>query len=53
MTDEQKIAEFLEKGGQVKKCPPGPSENVVYISGPRHRRFDQSKTEKPPAPPAD
>ena len=46
MSDQEKLAEFLARGGQIKKCPPGPSENIVYISGPRFRRA-QKPADKP------
>lgn len=36
--DEAMISEYLSRGGKVTKCAPGPSDNVVYRSGPRFRR---------------
>ncbi len=36
--DEAMIAEYLSRGGKVTKCAPGPSDNIVYRSGPRFRR---------------
>jgi len=39
MSDEEAmIAEYLSRGGKVTKCAPGPSDNIVYRSGPRFRR---------------
>lgn len=39
MSDEEAmISEYLSRGGKVTKCAPGPSDNVVYRSGPRFRR---------------
>lgn len=52
MSDEEAmISEYLSRGGKVTKCQPGPSDNVVYRSGPRFRR--QPKPAQPnEAPPA-
>jgi len=36
--DEAMIAEYLSRGGKVTRCAPGPSDNIVYRSGPRFRR---------------
>lgn len=48
--DEAMIAQYLARGGKVTKCAPGPSDNVVYRSGPRFRR--QTKAEPATTPPA-
>lgn len=47
--DEAKIAEFLSRGGKVTKCPPGPSENIVYRNGPRFRSRAKVSREDAPA----
>lgn len=44
--DEKKVAEYLATGGKVTKCPPGPSEGVVYRRGTFARRRPEDK----PAP---
>lgn len=50
MSDEQAmIAEYLSRGGRVTKCDPGPSENVVYRSGPRFRRQPKAAPAETPA----
>lgn len=52
--EEAMIAEYLAQGGKVTKCPPGPSDNVVYRNGPRFRRSAKAQPETAPAaaPPA-
>lgn len=52
--DESMIAQYLARGGKVTKCPPGPSDNVVYRNGPRFRRTQKAQPETTPqaAPPA-
>lgn len=51
MSDEEAmISEYLSRGGKVTKCAPGPSDNVVYRSGPRFRR--QPKPAQPGEAPA-
>ena len=52
--DEAMIAQYLARGGKVTKCPPGPSDNVVYRNGPRFRRAAKAQPENAPpaAPPA-
>ena len=52
--DEAMIAQYLARGGKVTKCPPGPSDNVVYRTGPRVRRAAKAQPENTPpaAPPA-
>lgn len=47
--DETMIAEYLSRGGKVTKCPPGPSDNVVYRSGPRFRRQPKAQPAEAPA----
>lgn len=47
---ERQMAEFLAKGGKITKCPPGPSEHVVYKNG--YRRRPKAETPAEPAPPA-
>lgn len=50
--DEAMIAQYLARGGKVTKCPPGPSDNVVYRNGPRFRRGTKAQPETvPPAAP--
>lgn len=54
--DEAMIAQYLARGGKVTKCQPGPSDNVVYRSGPRFRRQTKAEpavaTTQPEAPAA-
>lgn len=50
--DEKKVAEYLATGGKVTKCPPGPSEGVVYRRGSFARRRPQDKPAAA-APPAE
>ncbi|HIJ63903.1 MAG TPA: hypothetical protein HPQ04_14520 [Rhodospirillaceae bacterium] len=38
MTDDEKLAEYLSRGGTVTRCPPGPSENIVYRNRQQFRR---------------
>lgn len=44
--DEKKMAEYLAGGGKVTKCPPGPSEGIVYRRG----TFARRRPEEKPAP---
>ncbi|MGE5545962.1 MAG: hypothetical protein ACM33T_03625 [Solirubrobacterales bacterium] len=48
--EDDALQEFFARGGQVRKCPPGPSENIVYISGPRFSRNNAKKAAPPVAP---
>lgn len=50
--DEKKVADFLATGGKVTKCPPGPSEGVVYRRGSFARRRPEDKPHSPAAAPA-
>ncbi|HLO75795.1 MAG TPA: hypothetical protein VK196_04995 [Magnetospirillum sp.] len=47
--DEAMIAQYLARGGKVTKCPPGPSDHVVYRNGPRFRRNPKAQAEETPA----
>ena len=38
MTDDEKLAEYLSRGGAITRCPPGPSENIVYRNRQQFRR---------------
>lgn len=50
MSDEEAmIAQYLARGGKVTKCPPGPSDHVVYRNGPRFRRNPKTQPETAPA----
>lgn len=37
--------DFLSKGGQIVRCPPGPSENVVTKHGSFRRRNNQNQNQ--------
>lgn len=50
--DEKKVAEYLATGGKVTKCPPGPSEGVVYRRGTFARRRPEDKPAPASAEPA-
>lgn len=50
--DEKKVAEYLATGGKVTKCPPGPSEGVVYRRGTFARRRPEDKPAAASAEPA-
>lgn len=41
--------DFLSKGGQIVRCPPGPSENVVTKHGSFRRRNNQNQNQAKPA----
>lgn len=43
--------DFLSKGGQIVRCPPGPSENVVTKHGSFRRRNTQNQNQAKPAEP--
>lgn len=53
MTDEEMLAEYLSRGGPITRCPPGPSENIVYRNRQQFRRArgpsGQPETEQKPA----
>ena len=38
MTDDEKLADYLSRGGSITRCPPGPSENIVYRNRQQFRR---------------
>lgn len=44
MTDDEKLAEYLSQGGSITRCPPGPSENIVYRNRQQFRRTKHSPT---------
>lgn len=46
--DEAMIAQYLSRGGKVTKCPPGPSDHVVYRNGPRFRRSVKAQPDAAP-----
>jgi hypothetical protein len=50
--DEAMIAQYLSRGGKVTKCAPGPSDNIVYRSGPRFRRQAKPQSVEVSASPA-
>ncbi|NYZ15959.1 hypothetical protein HL658_25745 [Azospirillum sp. RWY-5-1] len=42
--------DFLSKGGQIVRCPPGPSENVVTKHGSFRRRNTQNQNQNQAKP---
>jgi hypothetical protein len=45
--------DFLSKGGQIVRCPPGPSENVVTKHGSFRRRNNGNNNNSGAAKPAE